>query len=243
MGRSSDQHFATTHWSLVHDAARQQDVGGREALSELCQSYWYPLYSYLRRKGLSRTDAEDVLQSFFVRLLEHESLALADPARGKFRSFLATALQNFLANELRSARAVKRGGGVVLLSFDFQDADRRFQMEPLDATGSPEDAFDRQWAWALVDSALKSLEQDWMSRGKQELFEALRPLLTPGSPALDYETLAEKLGMTAGALRVAAHRFRQECGQRIRDEIRRTVATDADVEDELRRLFALMSRG
>lgn len=243
MGRSSDQHFATTHWSLVHDAARREVAGGREALAELCQAYWYPLYSYLRRQGLSNVDAEDGLQSFYVRLLENDSLALADPARGRFRSFLASALQNFLSNQRRSARAEKRGGGAKVLSLDFQDADRRFQLEPADDGVSVEDAFDRQWAWALVEQSLRGLEQDWIERGKQALFESLRPLLTPGAPALDYERLSESLGMTAGALRVAAHRFRLECGQRIRDEIRRTVPTDADVDDELRRLFALMSRG
>ncbi|MEZ6105351.1 MAG: sigma-70 family RNA polymerase sigma factor [Pirellulaceae bacterium] len=242
MGSGSDHQFATTHWSMVHDAARRNQPEGRVALTQLCQAYWYPLYSYLRRRGVSPSDAEDTLQSFFVRFLEQDALGAADPARGKFRSFLAASLQNFLSNERRAERALKRGGGAAILSLDFSEADRRYQREPADTSQTPEEAFDRQWAWTLVQQALETLRDDWRRKGKEELYEALKPLLQPGAATPSYDELAQRLDMTPGSLRVAAHRFRQECGQAIRQEIRRTVASDDDVEDELRKLFALLSR-
>lgn len=236
MANSSDRSFLTTQWALVRDASSSAPQR-HAALEELCRSYWYPLYGYLRRQGLERPAAEDTLQSFFVRLLESDFLAAADPERGRFRSFLLASIRHFLANERRAQSAQRRGGAVWIASLDVDHAEQRFGHEPIDSQATPEEAFERQWAWTLVERAIQMLRERWEDSGKKSLFEALAPTITPGDGLSDYESLAEQLGMTAGAIKVAAHRLRKQCAETIREEIRRTVVSDEEVEDELHRLF------
>ena len=234
--------FATTQWHLVYEAARGDEPGGLEALAELCRAYRHPLYGYLRRKGLDQADAEDTLHSFLVRLIDTSFLEAADPKRGRFRSFLCTSLRHFLANQRRAEQSQRRGGSETILPLDLSDAEQRYAREPVDPQATPEEAFDRQWAWTLVETAVESLRAEWHQGGKGELFDCLRFAISPGAEPESYADLALRFGMTEGAIKVAVHRLRQECGRRIRDEIRRTVVDESETDDELGRLFRLLGK-
>lgn len=231
--------FATTHWSLV---AAAQDPGGpaaRAALADLCRAYWFPVYAYVRRRGHDRHAAEDLTQAFFARLLEKNDLAAADRTRGRFRTFLLTACQHFLANEHDRAAAKKRGGGAAHFPLDFAAAEGRFAREPA-APETPERAFERRWALDLLDGALAELRQEYADSGRGKLFDALKGCLTAGGADVAYADLAAELNMTEGAVKVAAHRLRQRYRDRLREAIARTVADPAEVDDEVRDLFAAL---
>ncbi len=232
--------FATTHWSVVLAAGRGDVPQAREALEILCQSYWYPLYVYVRRRGYSSADAEDLTQDFFAWLLEREWLGAADPQRGRFRSFLLTSFSRFLANEWDKARTQKRGGGRIL-ALQFDDAEAGSAHEPVD-NDTPEQIFEWRWALTLLDNVMKRLSAEFVRDGKAELFEALKPCLLGERTAQPYATLASKLVMTEGSVKVAVHRLRQRYRQLLRDEIANTVAKPEEVEDELRYLFAVLAR-
>ena len=235
---SSDRHhaFATTHWSLIASAGRHSSTESRAALATLCQSYWYPLYAYLRRKGYQAAEAQDLTQSFFADLLEKERLQLADQQRGRFRSFLLAALNNFVANQWRNAQAIKRGGGRALLTLDVQSGEDRYRLEPAHEL-TAERMFERRWAMTLLERTIDRLREEHVRSDKEELFEQLKGHLGQGGGA-PYREVAERLGMSETAVKVAAHRMRKRCGEILREEISHTVDGPDAVDEELQQLFA-----
>jgi len=242
MGSSVDEargrpHFATTQWSIVARAGGSATPEQHAALSSLCESYWYPLYVFVRRRGFQTSEAQDLTQAFFAELLEKKRLQLADQQRGRFRSFLLAALSNFLANDQRRARCLKRGGRAATFSLDFEFGERRFKDEPV-YSKTAEKEFERRWAMTLLDRAIGRLCDEYLAAGKQELFESLKSRLGADGDAAAYASIATRLGMSESAVKVAAHRIRKRCRQLLRDEIAQTVAGDDDIDDELRALFA-----
>lgn len=234
--------FATTHWSVVLAAGQEHTLRAGEALEKLCRAYWYPLYVYVRRRGYGVEDAEDLTQGFLAQLLQRKSFARVDPGRGRFRSFLLSALNYYLADERDRARAQKRGGGQPPLSFDAQMAEQRYRSEPADCL-SPDRTFERKWAQVLLDQVLARLEQEFHAAHKATLFQRLRVFLVAGSAEQHYADAAAELGMSADAVKKAVHRLRHRYAELFREEIAHTVRTSADVEDELRHLCALMAGG
>ncbi len=232
--------FPVTHWSLVLSVGKSDTTRAQAALSQLCQTYWFPLYAHARRRGYSPHDAEDLTQEFFAQLLERQALAVADPQRGKFRSFLLAAMNHFLATEWHKARAKKRGAGQLVISLDLSAAEQRFDLEPAD-NASPDKLFDRQWALALLDAVLQSLEAEYADAGKTDFFSALRPTLTGARESQPYAELAAKLGLSEAAVKVAVHRLRKRYRDLIRAEIADTLADPAEVEAEIRHLFAALA--
>ena len=232
--------FATTHWTVVLAAGRQHSPQAARALEELCRTYWFPLYAYVRRRGYAREDAEDLTQAFFTRLLEKNSFASLDAGKGKFRAFLLASVKHFLANARDKAHTLKRGGGSIPLSLDWQTADTQFQVA---ATGEPgpDQAFDREWAVALLARVIERLQNECAADGKAKLFEQLKLFLTAGNDEPAQGEVAQALGMEAGAVRVAIHRLRKRYRQLLRDEIAHTLTDQAMVDDEMRALFGAFS--
>src|SRR5262249_51370869 len=206
-GTGSPRGFATTHWSLVLAAGDRDSPQSRQALAALCATYWYPLYAFIRHQGYDASQAEDLTQEFFARLLEKDFLGVVDPEKGKFRSFLRACVRHFLANERDKPRAQKRGGGRPVLSLDFPDAEHRYRREPCDLL-TPERLFERQWALTLLDQVLARLRDEWHQNGRDRLFEAIKVFLTGEGGTSSYDQVARALGMTAGAVKVAVHRLR-----------------------------------
>ena len=231
--------FVTTHWSVVLTAGGSDTTGARDALAKLCQTYWYPLYAYVRRRNFSPPDAEDLTQEFFARFLEHHWVGNADREKGRFRTFLLSAMNHFLANEWDKARAQKRGGGAPLLPLQFDTAETRYVREPADNV-TPEQHFERRWAMTLLETVVNRLQSEYERDGKAELFAALNPCLVGDRTSQPYETLAKKLGVSEGAVKSAVHRLRQRYRQLLRDEIAHTVAAPGEVEEELRHLIAVL---
>ena len=232
--------FATTRWTVVLDAGRKSSPHSDGALAELCQTYWYPLYAYVRRQGRSKEDAEDLVQAFFTRFLERNYLEGLSAERGRFRAFLLASLKNFLANEWDKSQCQKRGGGALHLSLDWRDADDRYHLEPVDPA-NPERAFDREWALALLQHVIERLQAECIAEGKARLFEGAKDFLTAGRDAIPYAEASRAAGMDEGALRVAVHRLRKRYLELLRDEIAQTLADPAQADDELRSLMAAMA--
>jgi RNA polymerase sigma-70 factor (ECF subfamily) len=230
--------FAATHWSLIVAASDRSAPQAREALSALCTIYWYPLYAFVRRQGYPVDEAQDLTQAFFARLLEKDGLAVADPEKGKFRSFLLASLKHFLANERDRANALKRGGGVPALNF--AEAEGRYLRET-GHTLTPEKLFERRWALTLLDQALTRVRAEYQRTGRGELFEHLHPFLTGAADALPYHDVAEQLAMTPDAVKVAVHRLRRRYRDALRDAIARTVYDPAAIDDEIRDLFQALA--
>ena len=226
----------TTRWTVVLAAKSDSTPQGRRALEELCQGYWYPLYAYVRRRGHSKEDAEDLTQAFFSRLLEKNFFEKVNSDKGKFRAFLLATLKHFLANEWDRARTQKRGGGVAALSLDLQDADLRYAVEPADPL-SPDKLYDREWAIALLESVIARLRQENCMDGKAAVFDKLAPFLTVGKGAVPYGQAAEALQLSEGAVRVAVHRLRVRYRELLRVEIAQTLTDAAQVDEEMRVLF------
>ncbi|HUG89690.1 MAG TPA: sigma-70 family RNA polymerase sigma factor, partial [Planctomycetaceae bacterium] len=231
--------FATTHWSLVLAAREPDDSASRQALAELCQAYWYPIYAYVRRRVADVHEARDRTQAFFERLLEKGTLATADPARGRFRAFLLTACKRFLINEWHREHAARRGGECRTLSLDFDLGDSRYTLEPAD-TLSPERLFERQWAMTLLGRVLEKLREECEARDKLRQFEVLKQFLTGSERSDAYRAAADELGLTHGAVKVAAHRLRQRYRELLRSEIAQTVETADEVDEEIRSLFEIL---
>jgi RNA polymerase sigma-70 factor (ECF subfamily) len=208
-------------------------------LAELCETYWYPLYAYVRRRGHRAEDAQDLTQAFFARLLEKNAVGAADPSRGRFRAFLLAALKNFLAGEWNREHAEKRGGGRPLVSIDFREADARFVREPEDEI-TPEVAFERSWALAVLGRALARLQEEYAARGRSRVFERLEATLVAGRSEVSYRELASDLSMTEGAVKVAVHRLRRGFREALRREVSETVGSADELEDELRGLIAAL---
>ena len=232
--------FHTTHWSMVLAAAEQGTPAAEQALACLCQSYWQPLYAYLRRTGHSIHDAQDLTQAFVARLMSKSYLRSADPERGRFRSFLLIALKHFVANERKAARAQKRGGDRVTISYDFSSAEAAYRAHPVD-TWTPERVFEHRWALQLLDQVLAALEAEHVAAGKGELFARLKCFLTADSRTLAYRTAADELKLNEAQVKMAVHRLRRRYRELLRAEITRTVSSPHEVEDELAQLFAVLS--
>jgi RNA polymerase sigma factor (sigma-70 family) len=233
--------FVTTRWTLVAAAAADSsDPQRQEALGDLCQAYWPPLYAFLRRRGHSPEDAQDLTQGFFARVLERRDFSAADPTRGRFRSFLLSALQHYAINEHERASTVKRGGRVQRLSLDFEEVERTYVLEARH-DDSPDRVFNRKWAAISLDRALGRLRDECHTLGKGALADALLPYLTETGQLPAYRTVAEQLGLTEGATKVAVHRLRQRFGAILRLEIAETVLAPADVDDEVRELIRALS--
>jgi RNA polymerase sigma factor (sigma-70 family) len=234
--------FVTTRWSVVLAAAAEDTTRAQGALAQLCQAYWYPLYAFARRRGCSPPDAQDLTQEFFSRLLKENWVAQADARRGRFRSFLLSAMKHFMTNEWHKAHAQKRGAHAVVISLDDVSAESRYQLEPA-SQATPEALFDRGWALTLLGDVLARLEAEYCREGRKAFFEALRPALTSDRGSIHYAGLAQKLGITENAARVAVHRLRQRYRQLIRAEVASTVASPAEVDEEMRYLFEVLARG
>lgn len=231
--------FATTRWSLVVGAAQPDSPESHAALGTLCQSYWYPIYAYVRRRVSDLHEAQDLTQSFFARLLEQGTIARADPDRGRFRAFLLTACKRFLINEWEQGRAAKRGGDRRILSLDFDVGESRYSVEAVD-TLTPERLYEQQWAITLLARVLDQLQAECAAKGKQSQFERLKGFLSGPSRTKPYATAAAELGMTEAAVKVAAHRLRTRYRELLRSEIAQTLQSPDDVDDEIRNLFVVL---
>jgi RNA polymerase sigma factor (sigma-70 family) len=239
-GEYHDPVFATTHWSVVLNAGQSDTTQARDALERLCQTYWYPLYGYVRRRGHSVHDAQDLTQAFFARLLEKHWVSDAKQERGRFRTFLLTAMGRFLADEWDKLRAQKRGGGIPPLPLELDSGETRYGNEPAD-NSNPEQYFERRWALTLLDTVLRRLRGEYEREGKGELFAALHSTLVGDRESQPYAKLAKSLGMQEGAVKVAVHRLRKRYRQLLRDEIAETMAEPGDIDEELRYLVAVLS--
>ena len=206
------------------------------ALEELCRAYWFPLYAYVRRRGHNKEDAEDLVQAFFARFLAKNHLTGLNAERGRFRAFLLASLKHFLANEWDKVQAQKRGGGVAPLSLDWQTADTKFQVAATNEP-SPDKAFDREWALALLAKVIERLQQESAADGKAKLFAELKSFLMAGKNETAQSEVAKALGMEEGAVRVAVHRLRKRYRVLLRDEIAQTLADESSVDEEMRALF------
>ena len=231
--------FPPTRWSVVL-AARQPTPESAVALEAICQAYWYPLYAYVRRCGHAPHDAQDLTQAFFCRFLEKRLLDAAAREKGKLRSFLITSLKNFMHNEWRRAATLRRGGGQTPVPFDTAFAESRFATDN-QALG-PDETYDQQWAFTLLDLTLQRLRAEFVAAGQADEFAALKECLMVARGGIDYAAMAGKLGVNAGAARVAVHRLRKRFREIYREEISQTLAVGADVETELRHLAAALAR-
>lgn len=232
--------FATTRWSVVCAAGRE-DSAARLALASLCETYWYPLYAFLRRRGCSREEAEDVTQAFFARLLERGWVRSADRDRGRFRTFLLTALSRYLGKERDKQRAIKRGGGRMRLSIDFDAGESRYRLEPA-VEQTPDRLFERRWAMTVLDRVLVRLEEEHADDPvRTAKFAALKPLMTAAPDAAPYATIAVELGMTEAAVKVAVHRLRKRYKELLHDEVAQTVSDPTAIDQELADLRAALA--
>ena len=231
--------FVTTHWSVVLTAGRSDTPRARAALETLCQTYWYPLYAYVRRRGNSPEDAQDLTQEFFARLLEHNRVGNVSPQKGRFRSFLLASMNHFLSDEWDKARAQKRGGGKVTF-LNLEDAETKLGEQSAE-TLTPEMAFERRWAITLLEQVYQRLAQEYARQDKPALFEALRGSLAGAGGMAPYAVLARQLGMTEGAVKVAVHRLRHRYRELLRETIAETVSGLEEVEDELRYLCRILA--
>src|SRR5262245_22915648 len=240
-GLTASPEFRTTHWSVVLAARKEDSPNAADALVQLCRAYWFPLYAHTRRRGHDHHTAEDLTQEFFARLLEKHWLESVTQDKGRFRTFLLTGLDHFLANDWRNAHAAKRGGGKAIVSLDETKAgEERFAREAA-FDGAPERVFDKRWAAAVLDQALARLEHEFSARGKSSHFEDWKIFLTREATAQDCRVSAERLGMSAGAVSVAVHRLRERYGDLLRETVAHTVSDAATVDEELRYLFALLN--
>lgn len=228
--------FVTTHWSVVLSAQNKDSPKSAQALEELCRIYWYPLYAYARRAGHSATDAEDLTQVFFARLLEKDYLKSAAPEKGRFRSFLLVALKRYLADEWDRQHAQKRGGFASVVSIDQALAESRFASEPAHSL-QPDVLFDRQWAVTLLERTLARLQEEYVASGRANLFEYLRGCLAKDETGLPYVEIAARLNLTEAAVKMAVHRLRARYREILEAEIAETVSSPEEIEDEIRHLF------
>lgn len=231
--------FTATQWSVVLAARESDPERAQAALEQLCNRYWYPLYAFIRRRGYSPEDAEDLTQAFFAHLLRKQALHLVDRDKGLFRTFLLAVLVNFLNDQRDRQHAAKRGGGKPTISWDELTAEQKYLQEPAESI-TPEHLFERRWALTLIETALLRLRQEYEASGKLELFRQLEPSLTGNVASGFYDQAAVKLGMNTGAIRVALHRLRRRLGEILRSEVAHTVSQPEEVEEEIRNLFAAL---
>jgi RNA polymerase sigma-70 factor (ECF subfamily) len=234
------QDFPMTHWSVVLAAVQADSPRAAAALETLCRSYWPPLYAFIRRRGHSPEEAQDLTQEFFARLLKRNDLAATSPEKGRFRSFLLAMLKHFLVNEWHRDQCQKRGGGQIAMFLDAQPVEARYQVELVE-TATPEGVFERHWAFTLLDQTMNRLREEYASAGKRDLFDLLKETLS-GEKRTPRAELAARCGISVGAVDVAAHRLRRRYGELLRDEIAQTVSQPNEVEEEIRHLMAVLGR-
>lgn len=240
--------FATTPWSIVIAAGSDSTPEGRAALESLCAAYWDPLYTFARRCGADREDAQDLVQGFLTELIEKDRVRQADRTRGRFRTFLLAAFRHYTSHERDRARAMKRGGGQVVLPLDFESGEDHYRHEPVEDR-TPERVFERRWALTVLDGAVAKLRAEHEDAGQLDLFDALRGTIAaggagggaPGATGPSWATVADRLGMSEGAVKVAAHRLRRRYREVLRQTIAATVADPADVDDEIRQLMSALA--
>lgn len=231
--------FAATSWTNVLAAQQSGSPEAAAALERLCKTYWYPLYGYLRRKGHDPHKAQDLTQEFFYRLVKENYLGAVDRRRGKFRSFLLAALNHFVSNQRDYERALKRGGRAITVSVDDTSFETRYQAEPA-LQLSPEKIFERNWFFSLLDAALARLREEQAASGRAHVFDELKPFILEDTASGDYNATATRLNMTPNAVAVTVHRWRDRYKKLVHEEITRTVADESEVEEELRRFFAVL---
>lgn len=239
---TSPSAFPTTQWSMVLDARMDSGTQARAALETLCRLYWYPLYAFVRRHGRTKEEAEDCTQEFLYRLLASSGISRARSDRGRFRTFLLSALTNFLRNEWHKSQAEKRGGGCEVLPLSYETAERRFEKEPVDPSLNPEQAFDRTWARCMIEQAIGVLRTEYERTGRGWQFSALLPFVWGAPRAGVRSEQAKRAGMDADAFAVALHRLRSRLGERLRAAVAETVADEGEVDAELRDLIAAVGR-
>ena len=232
--------FATTHWSVVLAAGHASSPHAQTALEQLCRTYWYPLYAYLRRSGHNEDAAQDLVQSFFASLIERDWVAAADPAKGRFRSFLLICLKRFVSVQAQKAHAEKRGGRNVVISLDDQDAAERYALESVEDL-APEMVFDRRWAITLLEQAWDRLRAECEAAGKLPVFEHLRAVQAEETQAQSQAQLAASLKLTGSALKSALFRLRVRSREILREEVAQTVSDSREVDDEIRYLLKVVS--
>ncbi len=236
---SSGRDFRTTRWSVVLAAGRRSSPGSTKALTSLCETYWYPLYAYVRRRVPDVNEARDLTQAFFAELLEKNYVGSATPERGRFRAFLLTALKHFLSKQWDKAKAQKRGGGRAPIPLDFESADSRYSIEPPSGR-TAEQLYERQWAVTLLGQIMERLENELVRAGKAQQFEGLKAFIIGEHSETTYSDVAAKLQITEAAAKMAAHRMRRRYRELLRDEIAQTVAGPDEVDDEIRNLFTTL---
>ena len=240
VGLADAARFRTTHWSMVIRAVDASDASSHLALERLCQAYWPAVHEFIARRGQSPEDAKDLTQGFFARLLEKEWLRAADATKGRFRTFLLTAVTRFLANERERAEALKQGGGQVLFSLNVPEAEPGGVPEPTDGA-TPEAAFERRWAETLLNRVLERLRQEFDAGGRTGRFQELKSFLTEDRGETSYAEVAGRLGISAAAVKSGIHRLRQRYGELVREEIAETVDSPVEVEAEIRHLLSVLS--
>ena len=239
---NAGRHFETTHWSVVAKAAEQQTPEAEQAMEALCKDYWFPLYGYLRRKGSTPQEAEDLTQSFFAgRVVTKKIFKGVSADKGKFRNWLLASLKNYVNNEWDKRTAEKRGGKAGHVSLDLEGAEDFYSMEH-GLTCDPENTFDHTWAITVLKNSMEKLRLRYQQGGRGELFEQLRFLLPGGKSKSSYKEISDRIGKSEDATKMAASRFRQEFGVVLREEIRRTVSTPDELQEELQYLMSLLSR-
>lgn len=237
---SGRHQFSTTHWSLILTAQGSDSIPAGRALANLCETYWYPLYAFVRRNGHSSHDAQDLTQAFFEKLLEKNYLGDVVQEKGRFRSFLLASLKHFLANEWKRSQAAKRGGGTVQISLDDTEAEARYQLEPVEEMNA-ERLFERRWAMTMLDLVMNRLRKEMETANKLDLFEELKGRLSGGGDAESFAESGKHLNLSEGAARVAAHRMKKRYREILRESIGETVADLSEVEDEIRYLISILS--
>ena len=232
--------FATTQWSVVLKARDGPAIEAREALAELCDTYWYPIYAFVQRSGFDSDEAQDLTQAYFTCLLEKDFLDSVRPEAGRFRSFLLVSLKHFLANEWDRQKAQKRGGHLRKVAFDGNGAGSHLGAEAASHL-TPEDVFEKKWAQTITERALGRLQAEWDRRGKTEQFRLYEGFLSQNKAELSYGELATRLAQSKGATRVAVHRLRRRYAKLLREEIGGTVADPSQIEDELRHVLEVLA--
>jgi len=228
--------FATTSWSQVLAARDGSTMESRHALEALCQTYWYPLYAYVRLQGHDAEEARDLTQAYFTELLEKDYLKDVEPSLGRFRAFLKVSCKHFLSKERDKATALKRGGQTKIVSFDADDAEARYRIEPVDEL-TPEDIFERRWAFTVLEHVLGTLRQEFVEADKKDELDKLEGFLVGEAPKTPYRDVAEALGTSESAVKASVHRLRHRFGKLLREQIAQTVADPGDVDDEVRHLL------
>jgi RNA polymerase sigma-70 factor (ECF subfamily) len=232
--------FATTSWSQVLAAQGGSSTSSRQALEALCQSYWYPLYAFVRVQGNDPEASLDLTQAYFTELLEKDYLKDVDPSLGRFRAFLKVSVKHFLSKERDKEKVLKRGGKSNVISLDGEDAESRYRFEPVDRL-TPEEIFERRWAMTTIERVLGKLREEFSEAGKEVEFQRLKGHLTGDEPRIPYQKVAEELGTSEGAVKASVHRLRQRFGRQLRQEIAETVADPQEVDDEVRHLLQVIT--